>query len=123
MRFCLGIFRVSLEHEGENATGTLEITLPDLVSWETRQCRMQHTRHIVAPFQPLRESKRAFLMMLQTNTHGPQTTQDHVGIIRRTADTHEDAGLFQLRPPLGIGGHRAHHDVGMARRVFRRRMD
>ena len=80
----------------------LEVALPELVAREARQRRMQHARDVVAAFQPLRDVKRALLMVLQPHAHGAQAAQHLVGIVGRAADAERDVGLVQLLPMLAL---------------------
>ena len=64
-----------------------------------------------------------FVMPFETHAHGPQTTQNLVGVVGRTADPERDIRLMELLPMLGVGRNRSHQDVGMAGWIFRRCVD
>ena len=84
---------------------------------------MQHPRDAGLRFQPARDFERALLVPFEPDPHRAQAAQHLVDVVRPGAAAHRDEGVVQPLPACLVGRDGAEQHVGMAGRVFRRRVD
>lgn len=87
------------------------------------QRRIEHRRQFAPSAQPLGHVKRIPHVALEAEVEGADAAQRQIHIIRSGELAKAFIGFLEARPGFEIAGDDAHHGVGMADEILRRRLD
>src|SRR6185437_16384838 len=115
--------RHRLELHREQAAGTFEITLPNVVPRRAPQGRMQDLLYARLRTEPFGNFKTGLIVPRQTNLDRAKATQAEIDLLRARACAYVLNRLADRQKARFVGRDHAQHRVRMTDDVFRARLD